>query len=212
MSNETPAFQKHGPGLDQSLLLVLSAPSGTGKTTLARRLVTDTPNSTFSISCTTRAPRGAEQEGVDYQYLTAERFREMLQADAFAEWANVYGHFYGTPRATIQSAQQTGSLVVFDIDVQGGAQLKMQYPSAVTVFILPPSYDELARRLRLRKTDTEEQIQRRLLGAESEIRKAATYDYLLVNDEVERTLKDLKAVVRAERLRATRFDVTTLGF
>ena len=212
MSNEPSPFQQHGPGRDQSLLLVLSAPSGTGKTTLAHRLVTETPNSLFSISCTTRSPRGAEKDGEDYQFLSAERFREMLQADAFAEWANVYGHFYGTPRSTIHSAQQNGNLVVFDIDVQGGAQLKTQYPSAVTVFILPPSYDELARRLRLRKTDTEEQIQRRLLAAASEIRKAATYDYLLVNDEVERTLGDLKAVVRAERLRAARFDVTRLGF
>ena len=118
----------------------------------------ETPNSVFSVSCTTRSPRGAEKPGFDYQFLPSEKFREMLQNDAFAEWAEVHGHFYGTPRATVDEALTHGRLAVFDIDVQGGDQLRERYPSTVTVFVIPPSYEELARRLRLRQTDPEEQI------------------------------------------------------
>jgi len=212
MSSKKRALHVHRDGCDQSLLLVISAPSGTGKTTLAQRLVEETPNSVFSLSCTTRAPRGAERDGVDYQFITNEHFREMLQDDAFAEWAEVYGQFYGTPRATIDDALKHGKLALFDIDVQGGEQMKAHYPMAVTVFVLPPSYDELARRLRSRKTETEEKIQHRLLAAESEIRRGHGYDYTLVNDDLEQTLADLRAIVRAERLRTRRFDVGTLGF
>jgi len=212
MSSDGQALRTHGKGCDQALLLVISAPSGAGKTTLARRLVAETPNSVFSVSCTTRAPRGQEKEGVDYHYVSNEHFREMLQANALAEWAEVYGQFYGTPRSTIDEALAGGRLAIFDIDVQGGEQMKEKYPMAVTVFVLPPSYDELARRLRARKTETEEKIQNRLLAAESEIRRGREYEYTLVNDDLDQTLSDLRAIVRAERRRTRRFDVGTLGF
>lgn len=209
MSN---SLQSHGEGCDQSVLLVISAPSGTGKTTLARRLVEETPNSVFSISCTTRAPRGAEQNGVDYQFVTNEHFRDMLHRDELAEWAQVYNHFYGTPRATVEDAKTHGRLAIFDIDVQGGEQLHALYPETVRVFVVPPSYDELGRRLRARQTESEEQIQKRLLAAESEVLRGRVYDYLLVNDDIDRTLTDLKAIVRAERLRSRRFDTSKIGF
>jgi guanylate kinase len=209
MSNN---LQTHGDGCDQSVLLVVSAPSGTGKTTLARRLVEETPNSVFSVSWTTRAPRGAEKNGVDYQFVTNEHFRELLHRDELAEWAQVYNHFYGTPRATVEDAKAHGRLAIFDIDVQGGEQLHAKYPETVRVFVVPPSYDELARRLRARQTESEDQIQKRLLAAESEVLRGRVYDYLLVNDDIDRTLADLKAIVRAERLRSRRFDTSRLGF
>lgn len=215
MSNEASprSLTKHGAASDQSVLLVLSAPSGTGKTTLARRLVEETPGATFSISCTTRPPRGREQDGVDYRFLTEARFREMVQEDRFAEWAEVHGHFYGTPCDVVDEARQNGRLALFDIDVQGGEQLKSRYPMAVTVMILPPSYEELGRRLRQRGTDDEAVIERRLLAARAEIRRGRkSYDYCIVNDDLEQALADLKAIVRAERRRTGRFELTSLGF
>jgi guanylate kinase len=212
MSNEPIARRSHGQGLDESLLLVLSAPSGTGKTTLGRRLVEDTPNSVFSISCTTRRLRGAERDGVDYQFVSEHAFREMVQVDAFAEWAEVHGHFYGTSRTVVEDALAHGRLALFDIDVQGGEQLKARYPMAVTVMVLPPSYAELERRLRARGTDPDHVIERRLLAAQSEIRRGRSYDYMIVNDDVERALADLKAIVSAERLRGRRFDLAALGY
>jgi guanylate kinase len=204
MSNEAvpPA---HASEIDHALLVVISAPSGTGKTTLAHRLIAETPGSIFSVSCTTRAQRRGERDGIDYQFLSTERFSEMIQEDAFAEWAPVLDHFYGTPRATVEMALKEGRLALFDIDVQGGEQLKARYPQTVTVFVMPPSRAELARRLRLRGTESEEQFQKRLLSAESEIRRARGYDYLLYNDDLEKALSDLRAIVRAEGLRTRRF-------
>jgi guanylate kinase len=212
MSNELHRLTTHGPHCDRSVLLVLSAPSGTGKTTLARRLVETTPEATFSISVTTRRPRGREQDGVDYMFVTEARFREMVQADLFAEWAEVHGHFYGTPCTVVENALQSGRLALFDIDVQGGEQLKSRYPMAVTVLVLPPSYAELERRLRARGTDSDAVIERRLLAAQAEVRRAKTYDYCLVNDDLERAFSDLKAIVTAERARCRRYDFPHLGF
>jgi guanylate kinase len=212
MSSKLSPLRRHGDGSDQSLLLVLSAPSGTGKTTLAHRLVNDTPGAKYSISCTTRKPRGAEKDGVDYHFLTEHNFREYLHDDKLAEWAEVYGYFYGTLRSTIDESQKAGDILLFDIDVHGGEQIKARYPQAVTVFILPPSYEELERRLRGRGTDPDNVIERRLLAAQSEIRRGRTYDYTVVNDELDTALADLKAIVRAERHRSRRFDVSALGF
>jgi guanylate kinase len=212
MSNSPSPFATHGAGKDQSLLLVLSAPSGTGKTTLAHRLVAGTPNSAYSISCTTRHPRGNEREGIDYHFLSEQQFRELLHDDKFAEWAEVYGNYYGTLRSGIEENLKNGALTLFDIDVHGGEQIKVRYPQAVTVFILPPSYDELARRLRSRGTDEENVIERRLLAAQSEIRRGRSYDYVIINDDLDRALNELKAIVTAERCRSHRYDVSHLGF
>lgn len=212
MSNSHSPIRQHGQGSDQSILLVLSAPSGTGKTTLARRLANETPGAKYSISCTTRKPRGAEQDGIDYHFLSEHRFRELLHDDELAEWAEVYGYFYGTLRSTIDASLKNGDVLLFDIDVHGGEQIKAKYPFAVTVFILPPSYDELEKRLRGRGTDADNVIERRLLAAQSEIRRGRSYDYTIVNDDLETALVDLKSIVRAERHRSRRYDVSALGF
>jgi len=185
------------------LLLILSAPSGTGKTTLARRLVAAHPGAVFSVSYTTRAPRGHEKDGVDYHFVSEERFQQMIGEGAFVEWAKVHGHHYGTPRSSIDNAK---GLVVFDIDVQGGEIIKKQHPDAVRALILPPSLAELERRLRARSTDDDATVRRRLHAAQIEMRLArlAGYEYWVVNDDLDRAYGDLEAIVRAESCRAGR--------
>jgi len=185
------------------LLLILSAPSGTGKTTLARRIVAAHAGALFSVSYTTRAPRGGEKEGLDYHFVSAQRFQEMIAEGAFVEWAHVHGHHYGTPRAAIDPK---ATLVVFDIDVQGGEMIKKQHPDAVRALILPPSLAELERRLRARSTDDDATVRRRLHAAQIELRlaRAAGYEYWVVNDDLERAYGDLEAIVRAEGCRAGR--------
>lgn len=190
----------------QPLLLILSAPSGTGKTTLARRLVAANPGAIFSVSYTTRPPRGAEKDGVDYHFVDAERFQQMIAAGDFVEWAHVHGHHYGTPRTVIAEAAAKGVLAVFDIDVQGGETIKKQHPEAVRALILPPSLAELERRLRARSTDDDATVRRRLHAARIELRlaRAAGYEYWVVNDDLDRAYADLEAIVRAEGCRAGR--------
>lgn len=185
------------------LLLVLSAPSGAGKTTLAHRFRGLHPEAVFSVSATTRAPRGAEQDGVDYHFVTPARFSALVAEGAFAEWAEVHGQRYGTLRSTVQGALDARRVALFDIDVQGGSLIKAAWPEqAVTVFVLPPSVAELERRLRGRSTDTEDVIQRRLAAARLEVaRGLGGYDFVLINDELERALASLEAIVRAERAR-----------
>lgn len=188
-----------GPGL----LLVLSAPSGAGKTTLARRFQAAEPDARFSVSATTRAPRGAERDGVDYHFVSPARFDELVAAGALAEWAEVHGNRYGTTKATVEEALRAGQVALFDIDVQGGEQIRAHWPSrTVTVFILPPSLAELERRLRGRSTDSGEAIARRLAAARAEIaRGLGGYDYVIVNDRLERALAQLETVVAHERAR-----------
>jgi guanylate kinase len=193
-------------------LLILSAPSGTGKTTLARRLVASTSGAVFSVSYTTRALRGAEKDGVDYHFVDDARFDKMIAAGEFVEWAPVHGHRYGTPRSTIEQARKTGALVVFDIDVQGGAEIKRQYPEAVRALIVPPSLMELERRLRARSTDDDTTVRRRLHAARVEIllARAEKYEYCVVNDDLERAFADLQAIVRAEGCRSDKTDLSRL--
>jgi len=194
------------------LLLVLSAPSGAGKTTLAHKLLEkEQPHGAFSVSYTTRAPRGKERDGVDYHFVDEAAFRAMIERDELLEWAQVHGSLYGSHRSTVEQAR-AGKLVAFDIDVQGGNQIKARHPEAVSVFILPPTMEELERRLRARQTDAEEVIRKRLAAARQEIQSGcATYDYLIVNDDLERAFDDLCAIVRAERMRRGRRDLSQLG-
>jgi guanylate kinase len=182
-------------------LLILSAPSGAGKTTLARRFMSECPDAAFSISATTRAPRGQERNGVDYHFVSEAKFSELVERGDFAEWAAVHGHRYGTLRPTVSEALAAGRITLFDIDVQGGDALKALWPrEAVTVFILPPSMRELEARLRGRSTDGDETIRRRLAAARAETERGArSYDYLIVNDTVEGALGRLLAVSRHER-------------
>jgi guanylate kinase len=193
------------------LLLVLSAPSGAGKTTLSHQLIKTFKEARFSISYTTRSPRGAEKDGVDYHFIDAMTFQSMIDRDEFVEWAEVHGHFYGSPRSQVEDVVSRGGIVVFDIDVQGGNAIKRTYADAILVFILPPSIEELERRLRQRATDQDEVIRRRMLAAQKEIERGVqSYDYVIINDRLDEALDQLRAVVIAERCRRTR--VQTGGF
>ncbi len=185
------------------LLLVLSAPSGAGKTTLAHRFRAAQPDAMFSVSATTRPPRGAERDGVDYHFVSPQRFAELVAEGAFAEFAEVHGHRYGTLRSTVDAALAAGRSALFDIDVQGGSSLRAAFPrDAVAVFILPPSVAELERRLRGRSTDSEETIRRRLGAARAEIaRGLAAYDYVVVNDALDGALDRIRAIAVHERSR-----------
>lgn len=183
------------------VLLVLSAPSGAGKTTLAHRYRDRHPDAVFSISATTRSPRGAECDGVDYHFVSSERFQSLVAAGAFAEWAEVHGSHYGTLRPTVDEALRLGRVAIFDIDVQGGEQIKAVWPrEACTVFVLPPDAAELERRLRGRHTDSEAVIQRRLAAARAEIaRGLASYEYVVVNDVLEEACDRVSAILRHVR-------------
>ena len=184
-------------------LLVLSAPSGAGKTTLARRFLEAHDDAVFSVSATTRAPRGAERDGVDYHFVTPIRFSELVARGALAEWAEVHGKRYGTLRETVEASLAAGRVALFDIDVQGGDQLKAAFPrQATTIFILPPDAQELERRLRGRSTDAEDVIARRLAAARLEVERGlATYEYVVINDELEAALARIEAISRATRAR-----------
>jgi guanylate kinase len=198
--------------LQPGLLLVLSAPSGAGKTTLAHRLLKETPDAVFSISVTTRRPRGKEREGVDYRFVDVAMFQQKIERGEFVEWAEVHGHFYGSPQSAVDEARARRGSAIFDIDVQGGQAIKRKHPDAVTIFVLPPSMEELERRLRDRQTDSDETIRRRMLAARSEMERGiASYDYIVVNDDFERAYSELRAVVVAEHCRRGRVDVSKLG-
>ena len=187
------------------VLLVVSAPSGTGKTTLCRRLVDEFEQLSFSISYTTRPLRGSEQQGVDYHFVDDETFSAMVQQDQFAEWAPVHDHRYGTSRATVEQALAAGRDLVFDIDYQGGNQLMARYAEqTASIFVLPPSMEELSRRLRHRGTDLEDVVRRRLHKASEELLHYADYHYLVVNDTLERAYSDVRSVYRARQLTCRR--------
>jgi len=193
------------------ILLVLSAPSGAGKTTLARRLLSDFPLAEFSVSYTTRARRGSERDGVDYHFIDATEFRARIDNEEMVEWAEVFGNFYGSPQAVVDRAKQNASLAIFDIDVQGGAKIKLKHADTVLVFVLPPSMEELERRLRDRKTDSEDVIARRMLAARSEVEKGLeSYDYLVINDDIETAYRELRAIVTAEAQRRGRVDTSRI--
>ena len=183
---------------------IVSAPSGAGKTSLCRELIDSVPNLRQSVSFTTRQKREREQDGVDYHFIDPEAFRKMIEQQQLAEWAEVHGNLYGTSLDTLNDAADQGVDLLLDIDCQGAAQLKENYQQGVFVFILPPDYAELEKRLRRRGTDAEEVIQRRLKNAEVEIHQALWYDYLVVNDDFQSARNRLIAITTAERCRRHR--------
>ena len=192
--------------LDPFLLLILSSPSGAGKTTLTRKLREKFPALRFSVSHTTRKPRANEVDGKDYHFVTREVFDELVQRDAFVEWAHVHDNCYGTSRAEIERARaEPGcSGMIFDIDYQGARQIRAKEPDAASVFILPPSMIELERRLRGRASESDEVVRRRFAVATTEIEHYGFFDYLVVNDDVESAFRHLEGVVLAERSRRFR--------
>jgi guanylate kinase len=187
------------------LLLIVSSPSGAGKTTLTRRLLKQFPDMTFSVSHTTRTRRSTEVDGQDYHFVDRGTFEAMVQRDEFAEWAEVHGNFYGTSKAELERARREGMRgIVFDIDHQGARQIRATFPHAVGVFILPPSMPALLDRLRSRAADSEETIRRRFEKALDEIGHYPFFDYLIVNEELERADAELQGIVYAERCRRWR--------
>ena len=185
----------------RGLLFVVSAPSGTGKTTVVERLVQRVPDLRLSRSYTSRAMRAGEQDGVDYNFITRERFEAMIAEDAFLEWADVFGNLYGTGKADAERELAAGRDLVLVIDVQGARQVRSHGANAIGIFVLPPSFEALERRLRGRSKDSEEAIRKRLVTARREIRAVAEYEYVVVNDELDACVDRLRSIVQAERAR-----------
>lgn len=184
--------------------LILSAPSGGGKTTIARLLQERRADIGYSVSCTTRAPRGREVEGRDYYFLSRDEFEARRERGEFAESAEVHGNLYGTLRAEVERVLARGQHVVMDIDVQGARQFAAAFPDSVLVFILPPSVEALVERLRTRNTESPAALARRLRGARDELRAASSYHYVVVNDDLELAYQQVSAVVDAEMVRHER--------
>ncbi len=182
-------------------LFVVAAPSGAGKSSLVRALLAREPGLAVSVSHTTRAPRGAELDGREYHFVSEATFRDMVMHGAFFEWAEVHGNLYGTSRPAIEQRLGAGEDVVLEIDWQGALQIKRLFPGAVLVFILPPSWDELQKRLRGRGEDAEAVIATRLANAREEVAQAPRFDYLVINAVFDEALADLRAVVHAQRLK-----------
>jgi guanylate kinase len=187
-------------------VFILSAPSGSGKSTLVKRLLTNDKNTLFSVSYTTRKPRGAEVDGESYCFISRSEFEARLANGEFLEHAEVFGNYYGTHNGILERAVAEHKDLVLDIDVQGARQLRCSIPDAVSIFILAPSREILARRLRARAEDDEAVIQRRLKQAAEEIRNYGMYDYVVVNDDLDRSTVTLQSIVNAERVRRIRVE------
>lgn len=187
------------------ILYIISAPSGSGKTTLVNELRQYVPHLEFSVSFTTRPPRGSEQDGREYHFISRGEFENMIAGDEFLEYALVFGNYYGTARSVLRQAKESGNDLLLDIDVQGERQVKQKMPEAVSIFVLPPSRKELESRLRKRSLSehvhAEEVIRRRLDTARREIEKYINYDYILINDRLEQSVDRLQAIVLGERIR-----------
>jgi guanylate kinase len=189
------------PPIRRGLLFIVSAASGTGKTTLVERLVQAVPNLRMSRSYTSRSARAGEHDGIDYNFISRERFEQMVHAGEFLEWADVFGNYYGTSSADTEAILSRGGDVVLVIDVQGARQVRTRGIETVGIFVLPPSAEVLEQRLRGRSKDSEDQIRQRLDVARKEVAEYAQYEYVVINDEVETAVERLRAIVLAERAR-----------
>ncbi len=184
--------------------IVLSAPSGAGKTTIARALVEGTEDVVFSVSATTRPARDHEMDGVDYHFLSEQDFQAMIEADEFVEWAEVHGHLYGTSRKAVEEALDDGRFLILDIDVQGALQIRQRVADAVLVFVLPPSADVLVERLRERGTEGEDTVTRRIENARGELEQASQFDYIVVNENLDQAVDEVRGIVLAQGRRTDR--------
>ncbi|MFQ5840960.1 MAG: guanylate kinase [Thermodesulfobacteriota bacterium] len=188
----------------EGLLYIISAPSGTGKTTLLTRVMSYFPDIRFSISYTTRPPRSGERDGEDYHFISPQQFQQMVERGAFAEWAEVLGNRYGTALDSIQESRSQGVDLILDIDSQGARQIEERFDGGVFIFILPPSVEALKQRLDARKVDGQEVIQFRMAQANDEMKQARWYDYIIVNDRIDEAAEQLKSIIIAERCRRER--------
>jgi guanylate kinase len=189
---------------ESGLPIIISAPSGTGKSTLCRKLVEDLPNACYSVSVTTRNPRRGEVEGKDYFFVSRNEFKEKIKRGELAEWALVHGHYYGTPKDFLERNLLKGKDIILDIDVRGAMKLKKRYPEAVFIFLAPPSFSELKRRIKGRGKNDEATIKKRLTNARWEIGRIRSYDYLVINDRLVNALRELTCLVVAEKNRVKR--------
>lgn len=182
-------------------LFIVSAPSGSGKTTLCRSILSKIPSLRFSVSYTTRIPRDNEVNNKDYTFITKDEFREMIKRGEFLEWAEVYGEFYGTSKKRVEELTQAGFDVLLDIDVQGAMHIKRNYRIGTYIFILPPSIDELRKRLEKRGADSKDEIEKRLKSAIGEIKNYKYYEYVIINNKLELAIKEFEAIILSQRLK-----------
>jgi len=194
----------------RGILFIISAPSGTGKTTLCKQLTTNLPDLWHSISYTTRQPRQGEEHGREYYFIDEQPFQEMIDRNEFVEWARVYGNLYGTPWKSLTEKIDQGIDVLLEIDVQGAMQVRKRFEDAVSIFILPPSMAVLRSRLQTRASDTAEEIQRRLHKVKEEVWSYREYAYIVRNDDINRSLRDLESIFWSERLKTKRLNMTWL--
>lgn len=208
-SSTAPASGHPRSSMDRrGILFIISAPSGTGKTTLCKQLATNLPGLWHSISYTTRKPRPGEKHGQDYYFIGEQTFREMVARNEFVEWAHVYGHLYGTPWKSLTEKIDQGIDVLLEIDVQGALQVKKRFEDSVSIFILPPSMTVLRARLQARASDTQEEIQRRLHKVKEEVWSYREYAYIVRNEDLGRSLHDLESIFWSERLKTKRLNMT----
>jgi len=206
MLNElsTPDLIARDLSAGRGMLVVVSSPSGGGKGTLIDRVLKTVPGLGFSVSYTTRSPRATEQNGREYFFVDEPTFKQMIERGDFIEWANVYGHLYGTSAGQVQRERATGQDIILEIDVQGAHSIRQKIPDSVSVFILPPSFELLSRRLQARGTDSAADLETRLLGAPAEVEQYKYFQYVILNDDINRASQQLASVIYAERARRER--------
>ncbi len=180
-------------------LYILSGPAGVGKGTVLRRVFQKLDNIAYSVSCTTREPRPGEKDGINYFFMDERSFKKMVHEDKFLEWANVHGHFYGTRRDIVEETLNEGKDVLLEIDVQGASQVKKKMPEAVMIFIQPPSFEELVRRLKKRGTEGPEELKLRIINAKTEMSHADEYEHMIINDRIDQAAEDFVSIVKKYR-------------
>jgi len=197
--------------MNRGMLIVVSSPSGGGKGTLIDRVLKTVPNLSYSVSFTTRAPRPAEEDGREYFFIDRAAFEQMIERGEFLEWADVYGHLYGTNCNQVERERAAGHDIILEIDVQGAESIREKIPDAVSIFILPPSFELLRGRLLARGTDSAEALEKRMRGAPSEVEQYRHFQYVILNDDINRASQQLASVIYAERARRERQEVNLRG-
>lgn len=208
---KTTESEKLTAAVVQGMLIVVSSPSGGGKGTLIDRVLKTVPGVSYSVSYTTRAPRGTEQNGREYFFTSKDEFEEMVRRGEFLEWATVYGYLYGTNQLQVERELGAGKDIILEIDVQGAASIRARIADAVSIFIVPPSFELLRQRLLARGTDSPEDLEKRLRGAPAEVEQQVNFQYVILNDDINRASQQLAAVIYAERARQKRQEVKLQG-